>query len=247
MSSQFESFASLPFGGVNPSTLTATFDNKASDITSMGFLLKMVIISNIPQLVLTVMYFLHNRAYTCMVGMYEYTDFYFKRRSLRVSYPTGIQRSTYWLQLPYRYGIPLLVASGLLHWIVSESVFLVRISFFDRNGNPITDCKWCTPSSSILTLLGYSPKALMVAIVLGGVMVVILITTGLRHFKSGMPIVRNSSWSIAAACHPPHGDYDAAHKRVMWGAISHPNRELMGHCCFTSFPVKEPINSLRYK
>jgi hypothetical protein len=83
------------------------------------------------------------------------------------------------------------------------------------DGIPITDCKWSTPSNSILTLLGYSPKALMVAIVLGGV--AILITTGMRRFKSGMPIVRSSSWSIAAACYYPHGDDDAAYKRVMWG------------------------------
>jgi len=143
-----------------------------------------------------------NRAvHTCMVAMHEYTDSYFKRRSLRFSFPTGMQRSTYWLQLPYRYGIPLLIASGLLHWIVSETLFLVRICFFDRDGNPITDCKWCTPSNNILILLGYSTTALMVAIVLEGVMVAILLATGMRRFKSGMPIVRSSSWSIAAACH----------------------------------------------
>jgi hypothetical protein len=141
--------------------------------------------------------------HTCMVAMHEYTDSYFKSRSLRVSFPTGMRRSTYWLHLLYRYGIPLLIASGLLHWIVSESLFLVRICFFDRDGNPITDCKWCTPSNNILILLGYSPTALMVAIVLEGVMVAILLATGMRRFKSGMPIVRSSSWSIAAACHHP--------------------------------------------
>jgi hypothetical protein len=103
MGSLTQSFASPSFGGTSPSTLTATFANKAGDITSMGFLLKMVLISNTPQLVLTVMYFLHNRAYTYMVAMHKYTDFYFKRRSSRVSYPTGMQRSTCWLQLPFRY------------------------------------------------------------------------------------------------------------------------------------------------
>jgi hypothetical protein len=86
----------------------------------------------------------------------------------------------------------------------------------------------------------------MVAVVLGGGMVAILIATGMRRFKSGMPIVRSSSWSIAAACHHPHGDDDAAHKRVMWGAISHQDGDLRGHCCFTSFPVEEPIIGQQY-
>jgi hypothetical protein len=95
--------------------------------------------------------------HTCMVAMREYTDSYFKSRSLKVSFPIGMQRNTYWLHLLYRYGIPLFIVSGLLHWTVSESLFLVRICFFDRDGNPITDCKWCTLSNSILTLLGYSP------------------------------------------------------------------------------------------
>jgi hypothetical protein len=45
--------------------------------------------------------------HTCMVAMHEYTDSYFKSRSLRVSFRTGMQRSTYWLHLLYRYGIPL--------------------------------------------------------------------------------------------------------------------------------------------
>jgi hypothetical protein len=47
-------------------------------------------------------------------------------------------------------------------------------------------------------------------------MVAILIEIGMRRFKSGMLIVRSSNWSIATACHHPHGDDDAAHKRVMW-------------------------------
>jgi hypothetical protein len=182
-----------------------------------------------------------------MVAMHEYTDSYFKRRSLRFSFPTGMQRSTYWLQLPYRYGIPLLVASGPLHWIVSESVLLVR--FPSSIGTVILSpiCKWSTPSSSILTLLGYSPKGLMAAIVLGGVMAAILIATGMRQFKSGMLIVRSISWSIATACHHPYGDADAAHKRVMWGAISHQDGEPKGHCCFTSFPVAVPTISQQYE
>ncbi|OQD96815.1 hypothetical protein PENSOL_c014G08424 [Penicillium solitum] len=43
--------------------------------------------------------------------------------------PRDTQRSTYYLSLPYRYSFPLLVASAVLHWLVSESFFFVAILF----------------------------------------------------------------------------------------------------------------------
>ena len=48
----------------------------------------------------------------------------------------GQQRSTYYLQLPYVYSVPLTIASGTLHWLISESIFLVRIDTW-RDGKEI--------------------------------------------------------------------------------------------------------------
>lgn len=44
---------------------------------------------------------------------------------------TGQQRSTYRLQLPYVYGVPLVIISSGLHWLVSQSLFLARVTMFD--------------------------------------------------------------------------------------------------------------------
>lgn len=43
----------------------------------------------------------------------------------RVTSPSSKQRSTYRLQLPYRYGVPLLIKSAFLHRLLSQSFYVV--------------------------------------------------------------------------------------------------------------------------
>jgi len=78
-------------------------------------------------------------------------------------------------------------------------------------------------------------------------MYIMMVGIGMRKYKSGMSVVRSSSWTIAAACHRPYDDEDAAHKEIMWGAVSHPDGDLRGHCCFTSYAVEEPIIGQEYE
>lgn len=176
-----------------------------------------------------------------MLAMHEWTKFATQRRNLRVSQPTGSQRSTYWLQLPYRYSIPLLIACSLMHWIISESLFLVRIAIYDQAellvGEP-------TPTISTYeypqAVAGYSPESIAVAIALGGIMIMALAFLASRKFGSDMPLVGNNSSLIGKACQRPNDDEQAASKAVMWGAISHPEGDKPGHCCMTSFKVETP-------
>ncbi|KUJ06759.1 uncharacterized protein LY89DRAFT_678348 [Mollisia scopiformis] len=239
-----ESFSSLSFGSISPSALLFLYGDTEDPTSQSGWLLlRMVMIANSPQIYFSLLYFLYNRSYTAMLSMAEWTRFALDRKSLRVSNPVGIQRSTYWLQLPYLYSIPLLVGSGLVHWILSECLFLVRISFFDRTGQPTFPTgvtEMFEPSSNTLTVPGYSPKAILAAIIVTAVMFAVLVWNEFRAYKSAIPLVVNSSFAISAACHPPHEDEDAAFKKVMWGAISHPEGALPGHCCITSFEVEEP-------
>lgn len=62
----------------------------------------LVLLANAPQLVLSSLYILCNCLFTCMLAVAEYSDFATERKPLRVSWPKGNQRSTYWLSLPYR-------------------------------------------------------------------------------------------------------------------------------------------------
>ena len=78
-------------------------------------LLPMVLLANTPQLLLTFLYFLYNSMYTCMLAASEWSQFAVHRKGLRVSSPDKDQRSTYWLQLPWLYSLPLGISAAILH------------------------------------------------------------------------------------------------------------------------------------
>src|SRR5688572_23923235 len=69
--------------------------------------LQAVLIANAPQLFISFIYVIYNSIYTCMLLAQEWSTYAYTRKPLRVSYPSGEQKSTYFLQLPYRYAIPL--------------------------------------------------------------------------------------------------------------------------------------------
>lgn len=170
----------------------------------------MVLLANIPQLPVSVAYFLYNNLLTNMLLAAEYDDYARQRKPLRVSWPKGHQRSTYYLSLPYKYSIPLLVSHAVLHWLVSQSFFFLEVFLYDIYGNVV-------PSERLVGC-GYSPIALIFAIFLGSLMVCTVIGLGMRRFSSNMPLAASCSAAISAACHPPPGDQHAL-KPVMWGEI----------------------------
>lgn len=89
-----------------------------------GNFIASVLLPNTPQLILSCAYFAYNALYTRLLTESEWQSFSLGYRPLRVTSPQGEQWSTFRLQLPYRYSIPLLVTSILLHWITSNAIFL---------------------------------------------------------------------------------------------------------------------------
>ena len=166
---------------------------------------------------------------------HEWSGYAHVRKPLRVTTPAGSQRSTYRLQLPYKYGIPLLVLSGTLHWLVSQSIFLARVDYYY---NGILD------KYQSISTLGYSCIAIITVIALGGIVVLVGVLHGFRRYKPGVPLVGSCSAAISAACHRPNEDVDAPFKPVMWGAVESGNP--IGHCCFTSFEVTKPVKGQVY-
>ncbi|MCJ1287655.1 hypothetical protein MMC26_007007 [Xylographa opegraphella] len=162
-----------------------------------------------PQMLLSVNYFLYNSLYTGMLLTAETNSYAVHRKALRVSNPQGAQRSTYYLQLPYRYAIPLMIIFGALHWAFSQSVFFVQINVFDVNEQLLSTVQAC----------GWSAPALATAIFLGYLASLALWAIGTRKYHAGMPIMGSCSLAISAACHAPPGDENAALKKLMYGAI----------------------------
>ena len=207
-----------------------------------GYLLLMILISNSPQLILSFLYLTYNGLFTSMLLAKEWSGFAHHRKTLRITSPKGQQRSTYWLQLPYRYSIPLSVTSSLLHWLVSQSIFLARVTVLYPTG--IED-----PAQSI-SACGYSSIAIIFGIGFGSILPLIAIAHGFRRYPSGMPFAANCSAAISAACHPPEGDTDAASKPLQWGVtgevVENNAGEIVGHCSFTSLAVTAPIEGQLY-
>jgi hypothetical protein len=95
--------------------------------------------------------------------------------------------------------------------------------------------------SNILTLPGYSPKALIAAIVVGAIMLLTLVAMGLKKFDDGMPVIGNDSWTISAACHPTKEPEKAVYRGLKWGVIAVHRDTGVGRCCFTNFRVEPPV------
>jgi hypothetical protein len=88
-----------------------------------------VLVANSPQVLLSAVYVSYNSMFTCMLLGWEWASFAYERKGLRVSAesPRGDQRSGYFLSLPYRFALPLMAVSGLLHWLVSQSIFIAMV------------------------------------------------------------------------------------------------------------------------
>ncbi|KAH8897298.1 hypothetical protein GQ53DRAFT_837952 [Thozetella sp. PMI_491] len=156
-----------------------------------------VLLANTPQLVLSLCYFAYNALFTRACSEMEWNSYANSYKPLRVSYPAEGQISTYRLQLPYRYSIPLLSISVLLHWLVSNTIFVTII-----DGDFLRDSASILPglSERAYVAVGFSSRAILVVFLLA--LVVALLPLGFYlRLKGNMVICGNNSFTISAACH----------------------------------------------
>jgi hypothetical protein len=208
-----------------------------------------VLLANLPQALLSYLYLAFNALYTNMFVAREWSSFIEERKPLRVTSPRGQQRSTYWLNVPFRYAVPMTIVSGTFHWLASQSIFMVQITVTETLSGSLE--RWINPEQQISTC-GYSPSAIILTTVLGSVIAIGGVLLGrYRTYAAGMPLAGSCSAAISAACHPLVEDEDASLKPVQWGAVVQgtvkgDGTETVGHCTFTSLPVEYPISGRLY-
>jgi hypothetical protein len=200
-------------------------------------LLTNVMIANAPQVIFSFIYFFYNSIFTIMVMSNEWDQLQVSRKGLRVSaIPENYQRSTYFLQLPYRFGVPILATSALIHWLISQSFFIVRLDSRDPD-------EYHPESRGPQTTCAYSPLAIILAMVSFGLMALYIIVMRFRRLSSVIPVVGSCSLAIAAACHPspsqPKATVDPSAK-LQWGVMGL-SSENVGHCGFSDQEVTDPI------
>ena len=159
--------------------------------------------------------------------------------------PASAQQSSYWLQLPYRYSLPLLGGGTLLQYFISQSLFITR---FDYNYHGVQQ----GPTLSGLT---YSLRASVPIFVLSCVFILVAGLSAARWYAWGSICVGSCSAAISAACHPLQRDDEAWLGRVQWGTeVDNEGEELrrevggvlVGRCCISSREVGKLVGGRLY-
>jgi hypothetical protein len=203
-------------------------------------LMENVLLANTPQLAISFVYVLYNNCLTRMMLGREYSGYARHRKPLRVSIPEGEQRSTYRLQLPYRYSAPLMAAMAVLHWLVARSIFLVEINVFDYDGDAMAEK---------VSACGYSSMAIVLSLLVSGAVILSLLANGARKLEPSMPLASSCSLAITAACHTSPGDEDAALLPLKYGVViaEEPGNESdCEHACFSSNEVTPLVDGRWY-
>lgn len=169
------------------------------------------ITANVPQIILSLSYFSYNALFTRMQAEAEWNAFSIRYQPLRVTSPRGDQRSTYRLQLPYSYSIPLQAISILLHWIVSNTIYVVVVEGGYYSGGLSGSADWMihavgpdnsyglAPDSFIG--IGFSSGAILLVFCLGLALLIVPLALGWRKYQGVMVVAAANSMVMSAACH----------------------------------------------
>ncbi|KUJ14616.1 uncharacterized protein LY89DRAFT_720111 [Mollisia scopiformis] len=222
-----------------------------------------LLLADLPQALFSLLFLSYNSLFTFMYAADEWHRFAHEKKTLRVSSPIGDQRSTYWLQMPYKAAFPLVAIAFVFHWLISESLYFSRIAIYDLDGKYV-------PENDISTI-GYSFKPLVLVLCLGILVVCGFgIISGFVRFKAGLPLAGGCSAVISAACHgAAQGDcgddvlrplkwcvvcgadslQEAGNKtqHTHWREEFWNSRDLPGHCAFSSAELAMPTPGHFYK
>lgn len=180
-----------------------------------GFLIH-VLFANSFQLLASLCYLYYNRLLTTQLATAEWLRFLQEKKALRVSSPLGMQRSSYMLSLPWSYAGPLMLSFVLLHWLISQSVFVVQTTAY--SGGPDGRRMRASDASRV----GFSPIGIMLTTSFGILLLAALVGNGFRRYENvprGMVRIATSSSGISAACRPDGEDSDARFFPVSFGVV----------------------------
>jgi hypothetical protein len=203
------------FGAVDPMTSLTPGQSNIRDGTPSTFPL-LVIIANCPQLWLSLGYLLWNNQITRIWMEREWRSYYRHVHKPRVSYDKPKDevgtRETRWLQLPYWLTGLLMSLNTIMHWIVSQTLFVVEIL-----GNSETRPNF---------YLNFSPLAIFCIGVVATILVLGMTIYYFVPIRTWMPLMAGSGRVVFESCVRLEATLPA--KGVMWGDISTRHRRLAG-------------------
>jgi hypothetical protein len=144
-----------------------------------------ILFANSFQVLVSFLYLFYNNILTRQVAADEFLRFLdgdTDRKALRVSSPKNSeQRSSYFLSLPWKYAIPQMIAFMLLHWLVSQSIFIVLTSAWN-----ISPEEAPVPNDNS-TRLGFSCAGIFLVLIVATTLVLGLVTNSVRRYSCKVP------------------------------------------------------------
>ncbi|KAI1764186.1 hypothetical protein GGR53DRAFT_530815 [Hypoxylon sp. FL1150] len=162
-----------------------------------------VLLANSPQILLSICYLAYNNMFTRLQMAREWSLFSGGYHGLRVTDPKGDQYSTYRLQLPYKYSIPLIATSIFLHWLLSNTIYLfVSLGGYYGTTSFISgDLVDPSLPPNTAIAVGYSGKALLSLLVVSCVLIMIPFLLSFKRLPQNIVNIGSNSLAISAACH----------------------------------------------
>ncbi|KAF1912724.1 hypothetical protein BDU57DRAFT_583233 [Ampelomyces quisqualis] len=217
---------------------------KADDVSSTG-IVPTLLLANVPQLGFSLLYVAYANIWSKLLVAHEFDRMTQSKKGLRVSERRrGMQRASHFFTLPVRYALPLMSCSAALHWLCSQSFFMVRIDGVNSRGE--------TDPEDRLVRLGYSVTGIVSLV---GVAVVMMVTTvcigSLRRLGTGLGET-SMSVVISAACHPGRYENEPWLQEVQWGDVTErpevvdDTAQHVRHISFTARLARRPIVGQAY-
>ena len=193
-----------------------------------------VLRANLPQLGVSTLYLCCNAMFSNLFKIREWNSYGTRRQGLRVTSPQpgSAQRSTYFLAFPLKYSLPFLGFFAVIHWLVSQTLFLTRTFGIYPGGR------------LLLSRLGFSPIGLLCTILSLTLLVLLCLGSAFYRVTWRIPAACGESAIIGAACHPPPGEKDTHLKRVQWG-VTNIREDGLAECSFSCEPVQALIDGQR--
>lgn len=162
-----------------------------------------VLLANSPQLLLSFCYLTYNNLFTRLQMAREWSLYSKGYHPLRVTDPKGDQYSTYRLQLPYKYSIPLIIISIFLHWILSNTIYLFISTggYFGTSGFIAGGQVDLSLPANTAIAVGYSGYSLLVLIIISCVLIIVPFFLSWKRLPSNMVNIGSNSLALSAACH----------------------------------------------
>ncbi|KAI0973664.1 hypothetical protein F4678DRAFT_486848 [Xylaria arbuscula] len=225
---------------------TAIYFYRTSDVTDYPFLpnwrdptinlgisltlTQSILLVNTPQLLLSVYYLAFNNLFTRIQMAKEWGALSTEYRSLRVTEPQGEQFSTYRLQLPYKYSLPLLTMSVALHWLLSNTIYvlvsiggILSIFFsggylrtaYSSNSEPgyfqtteYTDIEDPSFPPDAVGSIQYSSVSLLTLVITSSTLICLPVLFSLKHLPQNSINPSSNSLALSAACHVSKVSYN---------------------------------------